>query len=246
MVLIIILKGGFPSISGDFIKLMLSASLIDLVAFFMAIEGIRRSNISIVSPMAAFSPVFTTIIAVFTLNEIPSVYGLLGILIVVIGAYTLNVSEIKDGFFEPVRKLIHDKGVMLFLGANLLWAITPIFQKKAIFETDPALPLMASFAGYIFVSLYLSPYIITRFKNVKKAINNHFYLFIILGIFGAISQFAAYEAFSLANVGYVTTLFRLSGIFGVIAGVLILKEGNLKGKLTGAIIMLIGTILVTS
>ena len=67
---------------------------------------------------------------------------------------------------------------------------------------------------------------------------------LILGFFGALSQFAAYTAFSLANLGYVTSIFRLQSIFIILLAALFLKEKDIREKLLGALVMLIGAVLV--
>lgn len=246
MVVLILFQGGFPMVTFDFFKFMFSSSVLDVVAFLLAIEGIRRSNVSLVTPMSSFSPVFTTFIAMFTLHEIPPTYKLLAVFIIVFGAYMLAVSEAKKGLIEPIKKLVSDGGVRLYFIAISLWAITPIFQKQAIFETNPTLPLMASFMGFLFVFVYLFPLALRKGKTILLAIKRDHKIFLMIGALGALSQFAAYEAFSLQKVGYVTSIFRLSGLFGVLGGAFFFKEKNIREKLIGAAIMLIGTLILLS
>jgi drug/metabolite transporter (DMT)-like permease len=244
MILLVFAQGGFPHLSPSFFKLMLSAAIIDFAAFILVFEGIRRSNVSLISPLASFSPVFTTFIAIFTLNEIPSLYRFFGVFVITAGAYLLQISEVKKGILEPIKKLISDQGVRLYFAGFFLWAITPIFQKKAIFETNPTLPLMASLMGLFFVFCFVSPLALRKVDKIITGVRNHYKLFIIIGIFGALSQFAAYQAFSLANVGYVSAIFRLSGVFGVLGGAIFLKEKKFKEKIIGAAIMLAGTFIL--
>lgn len=244
--ILILLQGGFPKVTPEFYKLMFSSSVIDFVAFLLAIEGIRRSSVSLVSPMSSFSPVFTTFIAMFTLGEFPPTYKLFAIFVIVIGAYVLQASKIKDGLLEPLKKLVSDQGVRLYFSAMFLWAITPIFQKKAIFETSPTLPLMASFMGLLFVFIYISPLALKNFKNVALIFKKNYIVFVPYGFLNALAQLAAYEAFSLEKVGYVTSIFRLSGVFGVIGGAIFFKEGKIKEKLIGAVIMVIGAVILLS
>jgi drug/metabolite transporter (DMT)-like permease len=242
--LLLFFVGGIPKTTANFHIYMGASGLLDIIAAVISFIAIERSPISLISPMGSFGPVFTTIIAVFALHEVPAPIKFFGILLVVVGAYLLNVGTIRRGVMEPFRKLFSDKGVLLFLLANLLWSITPIFQKKAIFETSPQIPLFASFMGFVFGFILLTPFAFKKtVKNIKE-LKPHLKLFIINGVGTAFSQAAAYAAFALVFVGYATSVFRLSSLFTIFLGAIILKEKDIGEKLLGAIVMFIGVLLL--
>jgi len=49
---------------------------------------------------------------------------------------------------------------------------------------------------------------------------------------------------SLGLVGYVTTLFRLSAVFTVVWGAIVLKEPGLRQRLPASLVMVVGAILI--
>ena len=224
MLLIILLTGGFPKVEPSFFLFMLASAILDILAFSWYYKSIKISPISLVGPISSFSPVFTTIIALFTLHEIPNNLKLLGIVLVVIGSYLLNLKDVKKGIFIPLVMLFKNKGITLALYANFLWALTPIFQKQAIFQTHPTSPLVASFMGFVLATLYFLVTNLKSFKKYKTDIKNNLPLFIIFGVGGAIAQLAAYSAFEQSNLGYVTAVMKLSGLFTVIIGGLFLRK----------------------
>jgi len=242
--LIILTTTGFPKLNSLFFLVIIIAALIDVVAFIASITALKISPLSTISPIASFSPIFTTILAAFALREFPTTLKLVGIIIVVIGAYLLNIKHIRSGFSEPIKKLVSHKGVQLYFLANFLWAITPIFQKIALENTFPKTPLMASFANGILVVLFLIPFVIPKVKTSLAKVKNYIWVFLIIGLFGSLSQYAAYTAFSLANLGYVTSIFKLQSIFMIILAAMFLKEKDIREKLLGAVVMLIGAVLV--
>lgn len=245
MFILILLLGGMPTPSPQFYSLMFFSSIFDTVASISYFFSISFSAISLVSPISSFNPVFTTIIAGITIGEIPSFIKVIGILTVVIGAYLLNASDIKRGLFLPFKKLFTNRGVLLFLLANLMWAITPIFQKQAIFETKPLMPLFTSFFGLILVSIFILPIVIIRKpKNPIEQIKKNLKLFIFIGPFATLAQWAAFTAFSLAPLGLVTSVFKLSVLFTILWGFLFFKEQRIKERLLGAGVMILGTILL--
>lgn len=239
--------GGLPSASGKFYLLIFVSGIIDVIGAVSSFTAISLSPISLISPISSFNPVFTTIIAAIFLNETLSPVKLLGIFIVVIGSYFLNLSDIKKGAIMPFKKLFTDRGVQLFFLANFLWAITPIFQKQAIFETSPQTPLFASLFGYVFAILFMLPIVFLRVKNIRTQVNNSIANWKWIAIFSpvsAISAWAAFTAFSLAPLGLVTSVFKLSVVFTILWGFLFFKEERIWERLLGASIMILGTLLL--
>lgn len=236
--------GGVPKTTFNFFLFMGIAGLLDAVAFLSSYMAISRSQISLISPISSFGPVFTTLIATVTLHEIPTPLKFSGVLFVVLGAYLLNIADIKQGILTPFKTLFSHKGVLLFLLANFLWAITPIFQKKAIFETSPQIPLFASVTGMVFVFLFLTPFAFKKAISSFKLVRQSLKWFVVNGLGTAFSQAAAYAAFSLVFVGYATSIFRTSSLFVIILGALFPKEERVKERLLGASVMLLGAILL--
>lgn len=236
---------GLPNVPLTFYFLLLVSSSLDCIAFISSYWAIKHSPISLISPIASFNPLFTTLIALLFLHETLNISKFLGILTIVFGSYCLNVKDIKHGLFKPFKSLFSDKGVLLFLMANFLWGITPVFQKKAILLTHPKMPLFPSLVGLVFVLTFLTPLALKR--NPKQLIpfaRKNFWFLLLIGIFTALAQLAAFTAFSLTNVGYVTAVLKLSTLFTIIWGAIFFKEKRIKERFLGASIMLLGTFLL--
>lgn len=245
--ILILYLGGIPDLSLKFYTFMFFSSIFDTIAAISSFLAISLSPISLISPISSFNPVFTTTIAAITIGEIPSFIKVAGILTIVLGAYLLNVSDIKGGLLLPFKKLFTNRGVLFFLLANFLWAITPIFQKQAIFETQPQMPLFPSFFGTILVSIFMLPIVVIKTKNPVaqiKEVRKNWYWFLLLAPFGTLAQWAAFTAFSLQNLGLVTSVFKLSVLFTILWGFLFFKEERIWERLLGAGVMILGTILL--
>jgi len=244
ILLILISTSGIPSVTPQYFQYVFASGLLDSIAFVLAFLAIKRSDVSLIAPLSSFSPVLTTVVAIFALNEIPSPFKLTGIILVVVGAYLLNLTEIKKGILNPFKKLFSNKGVWLFLGSICLWAITPILQKKAILETVPQTPLAASLGGLTVAFLLLLPVALPLvIKNAKK-IKIKLKWFILYGVGASLSQLAAYTAFSMTNVSYVTTIMRLESIVIIILGGKLLHEKKIKQRLLGTIVMVSGALII--
>lgn len=242
--ILLMFTGGIPHATTNFFIFMFISALIDIVAFTSQFNAIKISPISLIGPIESFSPLFTVIIAIFILHEIPTPLKFIGILLIVLGAYLLNVSDAKKNILAPFKDLIKNRGIQLASFATFLWAVTPSFQKKAIFETSPQVPLFASFIGMCIVTLLLAPFLARKTFSYKREIYKNIKFFILLGILGAIFQLAVFTAFSLTGVGYVTAVMRLSGLFTVVLGAVFLKEKRIRERFIAAIVMIFGVLLL--
>lgn len=245
MFVAILIMGGFPNITPLFLLFIAIAGVLDAVAFAASFWAIKLSPISLISPISAFNPVFVMVFALIGLSEVPTPQKLIGVCIVVIGAYILNISDTKVGFIAPFKKLFSDRGVQLFLLTNFLWGITPIFQKQAIMQTSPTMPLAASFMGIVFATLFVCPFILLRHSRaVIPSIKPNLGWLVLMAPFSVLAQFAAYQAFALTNVGYATAAFKLSILFTILLGGFVFKEDRLWERLLGAFVMVLGTLLI--
>lgn len=236
--------GGIPSVTTNFYLFVACSAVLDAIAFVASFKAIKLTDISIIAPIGSFGPVFTTILAIFALGEVPTPIKSFGILFVLAGSYLLNISEIRGGVLAPFKKLMKDKGVLYFFIATFLWSITPIFQKKAILETHPQVPLFASFMGAFFVGLILAPFAFGEAIKYIRKLPKLAKWFGLLWVGGAFSQYAAFAAFALTNLAYATPVLRLSGVFTIVLGGTVLKEKNMKERLIGAGVMLAGVLLI--
>ncbi len=241
---LIIISGGLPQFSSNFWLFVSISAILDAIGFYLLTRAIQKTDVSLVAPISSFTPVFVTIFASFGLREFPSPIKLLGILTVVVGTYLLNVSEIKKGFFEPFKKLFgHEELKMVFV-AYLIWGITPIFQKSAILQTSPQNPLAVAFlSSFIFTLIYI-PFGIKSIKKESQSIVKIWPIFLILALVTGLGTYTSFKPFQLTNVAYPSAVFKLSALFTIIGGGLFFKERNLGERLIGAVVMIIGTVLL--
>lgn len=235
---------GIPSVSWKFFLFLLCSGALDVIAFTSSLRAIKLTPISLLSPITTATPVFTTLFAFLALRETPTTLKFLGILLIVLGAYTLNIKDVAHGLLKPIKTLSTDRGVQLTFLASLIWAITPIFQKQAILETTPRAPLFTSAVGLLLVTFFIGSFAIKNTLNKMDDIKKLSPYFLLNGFFGALAQLAAFTAFLLTNLGYATAVFKLSVFFTIIGGWLFFKEKRIGERLLGAAIMLAGTLLL--
>lgn len=235
-----------PKVDSIFFISLLISSVFGVVGAVLAYRAIKISEISLVSPIAAFNPIFTAMISYVLLGELISKRGGVGMLFVVLGAYLLQASKVNNGILAPIRSLTSHKGVQMSLFAYLMWAITPIFEKTAISHTSPSVPPFASMIGSIYAVQYYAYKSIKSTVNIKLMFLKNITPFLTVGILGGVGQAVAFTAFSLTNLAYATAVFKLDMVFIVIMGYLFFGEKDIKDRLLGVLVMLLGVSLIVS
>lgn len=241
---VFMVQGGIPRVTPLFYLLVLCSAALDLLAFMCSTWAVKHSPISILAPLSAFTPVFATLTGLIFLGETPTPLKLAGILMIVIGAYCLHVSLVRDGLLAPLRKLLSDRGVRFYFLTTAIFGITPLFQKQAIFQTSPVTPLFVAFWGHLIVAVFM---ILITFRTIKAPFvpsGRNIGLLAIFGILNALSQLASYYVFATTYIGYATAVFSLSALFSIMMGGIFFKETDLKQRIFGSVIMIAGVILI--
>ncbi len=234
----------YPRIDGLFVLSVLGAAGLNVVAHLASTKALKLADVSLVTPLLTFSPVFTVLISAIFLGEIPSVRGVLGVGLVVMGAYWFNRSG--AGWRAPFKSLTLKPGVALVLLAGLLWAITPLFEKTAIRHTAPESPRFVALVVTTILVAMLTPIVAAQGRQAIGRLSLHRREWLLAACIAGSAPVLGYTAFSLGLVGYVSALFRLSAVMTVLWASLFLKEGHLSRRLPGSLIMTTGAILIAA
>lgn len=232
-----------PEVDWLFVLSVLGSAGLNAAAHLASTRALKLADVSLVTPLLIFSPVFTVLLSALFLGEIPSARGVLGVGLVLIGAYWLNYRS-GANWFAPLQSLALTPAVTLVLLAGLLWAITPLFEKTAILHTTPESPRLAAFAVDALLVVMLAPAILSRGRAAIEKLLLHRREFFLAGLIAGVAPVLGYTAFSLGFVGYVTTLFKLSTLMTLSWSFVFLKEQGLSQRLPASVLMVAGAILI--
>lgn len=235
----------WPQVDGLFLIGIFGSATLNVLAHLSSAQSLKLADASLVTPLLAFSPVFTVFISFLFLAESPEVRGLLGVMLVLVGAYWLNRGPGSD-WLTPFKSISVKPGVRLVLFAGLLWAITPVFEKSAIQHTSPENPWLVALAVNGLLVGLLTPFVLRAGRLVFAPLIRQKRNWLLAALIAGIAPVLGYTAISLGLVGYVTTLFRLSAVFTVIWGAWLLGESGLRQRLPASIIMVVGAVLIIS
>ncbi len=243
-----------PRIDGLFVAALLASALFNWAATLLSTIALARADTSLVSPLLTFNPAFTLLLAWPTLGEAPGLHQSIGVAVVLLGAYLLNVQEARTGLLAPLRLLLHRPGTLLAIAASALWGTTTVLEKLAIDHMTPASgPAGALIGSFLLVAL-LTPGALrsTRaeepslVKGPWQGLRTHPHALAAAILLAGVAPLFGFTAIALGLVGYVTTLFKLSAVLTIVWAHVFLHEGQIRERLLGASVMLVGGVLVVA
>jgi drug/metabolite transporter (DMT)-like permease len=255
---------GFPAIGPEFFPAVAITVVLNICGLSLIFKALSSSDLSLSVPMLSFTPVFLIGTSYVILHEAPSFFGFLGICIIVSGSYVLNISAGHEHVLDPIRSMMRNRASWYMLLVAFLFAVSINFDKIALLNSDPffgmALTVMSIGIAFLLISAY--SLMIRRNKNkdlppcpVKKEGEQEIpalgvpqkqfaILTLLIGLFVAIEAASINVAYTLQIVPYVIAIKRLSIIFMVLYGTIVLAEGDITKRVTGAVIMVFGAMII--
>ena len=222
----------------DFWIYVCIANLLCTLSTVCLVKALKTGELSILSTINSYKCVVGLVVAFFVLKEIPNIYGLLGLILIVFGSWFVFETT-KEGFSIAFLKR---QDVILRILAMLLAGIEAVFLKKIIIMSSFDISfILWCFGGLVFsLPLLLMFKHDLPFKNSLKSLH----MFFILAVFIGLMQFSTNYVFSVMNVGLSLALFQLSTIVNLFIGYKIFKEKDILKKFIGIVIMLVGSTFI--
>jgi len=232
-----------PTIDSIFFLAFFAALPLEVTATVLYVKALKLSPLSLTVPFLSLTPIFLIVVPYLILGETISVLGIIGVVMIAFGGYTLNIDQAKKGLLAPFMAIRKERGSLFMIGAALIYSVTATLGKLAIQHSSP---LFFGIFYYSALSLAMTP--LALFKNCeeirvwprKDAVRAS----ILPGFCHATSIFAHMIAISLTQVAYMISVKRLSLLMGVLYGYFLFKEINIKERFVGTLLMIIGFALI--
>jgi len=151
---LVLITHSFQSVSSTFWLALVSTSLLNTLNSLLFIRALKISPLSFTLPLIAFTPAFLLITSPLMINEFPRLLGVLGVILVVVGSYVLNLHLLRVSWLEPIKAVWREPGARLMLLVAFIWSITSNIDKLAINNSNSILfSLLSNFLVLIFLTL---------------------------------------------------------------------------------------------
>ena len=196
---------------------------------YFIIKALSLGELSVLAPINSYKPIVAIIFGLLILEEIPGIYELIGIILILSGTLIIINS-----------KIVFNKALIYRFLALIFSGIEAIFIKKVILLTD----ITSAFFYWVLSGVIFSAIFVIFLKHKIKLRKVNLKYQIVLVMLVGIMQYSTNYVFSKIHVAYALSLFQLSSIVSVFLGVSLFKEKDLIRKLIASFIMILGAIII--
>ena len=232
-----ILKTDFTSLNHTIWLYGVVGGLFGTLGNAFLVKALSLGDLSILGPINSYKSVVAMIFGIFLLGEIPSLVGILAVGLVIWGSYF--IFDTTDEKFSLA--LFKRKDINYRFMALVFTALEAIMIKQVILLSDINISFIfwCGF-GFLFSLLFA---LLKQEKARLPEIKSSLQFIGLISMFG-LMQYTTNYVFQNMNVSYALALFQLSSVVNVIFGYKFFKETQVKKKLGGTIIMVIGAAII--
>ena len=199
--------------------------LIALIAIFIALRNLPLATVVSISFAA---PIFTTIFSIFFLSEKVGFYRWLAVFVGFFGIIIIT----EPGFSSLNIYYIYP--IIFCLGLSYV-----AIAIRQLSTTEPVWLISLNFSAAItIVSLFTIP-----FGWIMPTVQD-FFLLSLIGVFGGVANLWLSQSYKFSEVSLVTPLKYLALVFAIIFGYFIWNEVPTIKTLSGALLVIISSIII--
>ena len=223
----------------------LGSVILNLLANLAFLQAVRIAPLSLTIPVLSLTPVFTTLLAIPVLGEVPSSRQLAGVVLVVAGVLWLNSGAGRGVSLGNLwRSLWHEKGSQLMVMTALFWSLAMPLDKIALAASAPPFHGLALNAGVAAGALLV---LAARGQTGElRRLSAHGGLLALIVIVGAVALVLILLAIPLVWIGFIETMKRGLGSFlALVWGRLFFAESVTGRKLVAVAVIAVGVALIS-
>ncbi|MEM7223605.1 MAG: EamA family transporter [Pseudomonadota bacterium] len=222
---------------------MVLVSAFGVAAYYLCVLGtLRTGDLSIYYPITRSSPIFVVVFGYLVLGQTYSAVLLLGIALVIVGAFMLQYRRGASFFAQPLT-------LTFAILAMCAHGVITLADAKAMEKVEPMAflfllyLLLVPLTGAIFICL--RPKKVSIYHHLISGWLRTPVRFLFAGTASYVSYYLILTAFQLgANVAAVSAVRQVSIPFSVLLGCLILKEERMTGRLAWSILLALGVVVI--
>ncbi len=225
---------------------MAIGSLLTVAGNALLVQAVKLTDLSVLGPINAYKAVVSLIPGAVLLHEIPGVWGLSGIALIVAGTYFISDRDPAGPRRSSFRRLLRDRGVLCRVAALVLSAVEAVFMKRALLASSATITFAVWSVFGFGVSLLAvgAMFRRERIEHELQVLRASVSTYLMLFATTATMQFCTIIALEKLQVGYALALFQTSALISVILGRHVFQERDVLKRLAGSAVMVAGAALI--
>jgi drug/metabolite transporter (DMT)-like permease len=225
---------------------MLTAVVLAVAGNVLLVYALRSADLSVLGPINAYKAVLSLLLAVVLIGELPTLFGLIGVALIVSGSFLVIDRVPGQARSSAFRQFTREPGVRLRFAALICSATEAVFLKRALLLSSPITTfLMWAVFGFpiaAIAAVLLRGGIAAEMTRLRREWRTYLWLAATTGLM----QVTTLLTFGTLQVGYSLALFQLSTLITVYLGHRYFQERNIRRRLLGSLVMVIGAMLIVT
>ena len=220
------------------------AAMLDMAGTLLLVMSLSRTDLSVFGPLNAYKVVFSMLLAMLLLNEIPSLQGLTGVLIIIGGSFLLMPAKLTPSG-SRLWQLLSDRGVQYRFLSIALFSIGTLPLKNAVLSGGAlATTVFWCLFGLPLAVLLYQAFSAHSWRRDTIHMSQQCYALLGLALLILVMQFTTLLLLSTMLIAYALALFQLSMVLQVFLGARIFREAHFRSRLAACLVMVMGSLLV--
>jgi len=233
------------SLPVNILPFLIVSAIAEAVYFLALSRAYNLGDLSIVYPVARSAPLFVAVAGALFLGESLTVAGMAGILLVLVGVYTLHLKSLQlSSLLEPLRSF---RGPAF--GFALIAAVgTTVYSLSDNVAVARVSPILYDFWLEIAITIALVSVVLQKrgWGNLKAEWTGTWKTITVSGALMRGGYLLVLVAMTLAPVGYLLALRQISVVIGALLGVALLGEGYSAPRLLGSAAIFVGVYIIAA
>ncbi|KAG7387046.1 hypothetical protein PHYBOEH_008423 [Phytophthora boehmeriae] len=240
--------GKLPPLNHLFWTSVCISGSINIITSYLYNRAIQISTLSATVPFLSFTPAFLVVVAFLVLGEVPTLSGVIGISIAVLGGFWLQGAN--DG--HASKDLLMDssnasKGSMYMILVAFLWSISNAFDKIGVVNSSPlvygaTIQVIVAGGSYVLQKLRVGGEEI--YAPIGQEVKIPWKFVILAGVTSVVAYYINLVATQFLEVSYVIAIKRSGCIWSVLMGRFLFRERNLRKKIPSILLMVLGVVCI--
>lgn len=238
------LKDGWPKLNTVF-WIAITGSVISFAyAKTLALKSLKGSLMSEVVPLAFFSVFSQYLFGLIFFSEVLKLTSIVGLILIVIGGYTLKIEEANEDFLKPFKLLITNKNSLMYLIAMIMMTVTTVFDKTGLINMKPVNQSFLILIESTLTTILIGAYMTKKDKKWLGDLKENFWMLFLNGIIYLVLALLFIYGITTGAIALVSGIKKLEVFFVLIIGWFLFGDKPKRGVWIGSLIMLLGVILI--
>jgi drug/metabolite transporter (DMT)-like permease len=217
------------------------STILEAIYFGLLTSAYNDHDFSLIYPVArGAAPALVVIWSALFLDEIPSVGGFVGIVMIIGGLIIIGItSSSQHQAGKP-----HLRGILMALSVALVISIYTLVDGYAV-KHSPALPY--GLGLFFLMPIFTTPLIVRHYgwQPMLATFRAQVWRLVLVGVLALVAYLSALSAYSIAPVNYSEAIREVSVVLGAFMGWYFLGEQMGKFRTLGALVIFGGIVLIT-